>query len=97
MKRVDPEVLRDMWLSKYHNTCTKELIEKHPKEVLESADWFKLYPCTQAQYDEWCAEVKDVLKKKYKWSKYMIDRNWWWIILQISPYVKDYDYERSSR
>ena len=88
MKKINLDDLRDLWLKKYHNTTTAELIEKHPKEVLESPEWFKLYPCTQEQCDEWAVEAKELIKKITKLSKKTIDREFWYIYLNISPYVE---------
>lgn len=90
MKKLpDGKEFLDLWLSKYHNTNTQEVINKHPKEVLESPDWFKLYPCTQKQCDEWEKEAKELLSKKYKISKRMIENGWWLIYLDYSPYVSE--------
>lgn len=80
--------LLDLWLSKYHNTNVQEVIAKHPKELLDSPDWFKLYPCTQEQEDEWVKEAKVLLNKKYKISKNSIERSWWSVYLDCSPYVR---------
>ena len=89
MKKIpNREELLDLWLSKYHNTNIQELISKHPEEVLKSSDWFKLYPCTQEQEDEWIKEAKELLRKKYKMSKWMVDKGWWSVYLNCSPYVE---------
>ena len=94
MKKLpDRDEILNLWLFKYHNTTVKEVVDKHPKEVLESPDWFKLYPCTKEQYEEWKNEVKDLLRKKYKMSKRFIERGWWSIELDCSPYIKDNNFE----
>ena len=80
--------LINLWLKKYHNTTVEDIIAKYPKEILESPEWFKLYPCTQEQCDEWEVETKELLKNKYKLSKNLIERGWGLLFLDCSPYVK---------
>ena len=87
MKHPTGDNLRDLWLKKYHNISVAKLLELLPKEVLQSSNWFKLYPCTQQQHDEWVIECKTILKKKYKFSKYILNRGWGLLYLQRSPYV----------
>lgn len=87
MKQISREELMDWWLSKYHNTNSKEVAEKYPEEC-KSADWFKLFPVTKDQEDEWVKWAKDHIRKVTKLSKKMIDRNWPLIYLDTSPYVK---------
>lgn len=87
MNLPSQEEIMNMWL-KYNNTTVKEIIAKHPHEILEFPDWFMLYPVTQEQDIEWRKEVRTLLNKKYKISKRMINRGWWVIELQIAPYVK---------
>lgn len=88
MKKVERNEILNLWL-KYHNTTVEEVIKNHPKEILESPEWFKLYPCTQEQCDEWEKEVKNLLRKEYKMSKRLIERGWWSIELDCSPYVEN--------
>ena len=88
MKKVDRKDLLNWWLKKFHNTNTDELISKHYKEVLESPDWFKLYPCTQEQCDEWEKWAKDYIKKETKLPKSLVEKSWWSVYLDCSPYVK---------
>lgn len=84
---LSEDYLREMWLRKYHNTTVKEVVEKHPEEV-KSPEWFKLYPCTQEQHDEWVEEAKSLLKKVFRMSKYRLDRAWGLIYLNTAPYIK---------
>ncbi len=88
MKTPTETELRDLWLQKYHNTNTAEIIVKYPKEILESPKWFELYPCTQEQSDEWKKECKQLLNKKFKIPKYIVERSWPYVQLQLAPYVK---------
>ena len=87
MKRPTETELRDLWLQKYHNTNTAEIVAKYPKELLESPKWFEMFPCSQEQSDEWIKEVKTLLKKKYKLSKLLIEMGWWQIELNCSPNI----------
>lgn len=87
MKQVNREELLNGWL-KYHNTTVEEVIKKHPKEVLDSPEWFKLYPCTQEQCDEWEKWAKEYTRKITKVSKQYLNKFWWSINLDCSPYVK---------
>ena len=82
------EELLNGWL-KYHNTTVEGVISKHPKEVLESPDWFKLYPVTQEQYDEWESWAKSYIKECTKYTKKYINRKWEWLALDIGPHVKN--------
>ena len=79
--------LLDMWLGKYHNTTTKEVVEKYPEES-KNPTWFELFPCTQEQSDEWEKEVKELYLKKYKVNKRLFERSWPLIYLDCSPYIK---------
>jgi hypothetical protein len=88
MKQVNRDDLLNWWLMKYHNTNVEEVVEKYPKEVLNSSEWFKLFPVTQEQHDEWVAWAKDHIKKVTKISKAMVERQWGYIYLDCSPYVK---------
>lgn len=89
MKTVDRDVLLDWWLTKYHNTSVKEIISKYDKETLMSADWFKMFPVTKEQEQEWIRWAKSYIKKETKMSKYMVERQWPYIYLDCSPYVSE--------
>jgi len=86
MRKVDRKDLLNGWL-KYHNTNVDEVIAKHPKEVLEHSDWFKLYPVTQEQSDEWEKWAKEHIKKVTKLPKKSIDRGWGMVYLDCTPNV----------
>lgn len=88
MKKVERNDLLNGWL-RYHSTTVEEVIAKHPKEVLESVEWFKLYLVTQEQHDQWVIWAKDYIKKVTKLSKETIERSWWLVYLDCSPSVKD--------
>ena len=84
-KKLSREDLLDRWLL-FHNTSTKELIKKHPKEILESPKWFSLYPVTEEQYDKWEVWCKKKLRKYY--TEIEINKSWGWIALDCAPKKK---------
>ena len=87
MKKPTIDEIRDLWLVKYHNITSEEVAKKYPEES-KSPEWFKLFPCTQEQEDEWVKEAKELLKTKYKMKKWYIDKGWPLIYIDASPYVK---------
>lgn len=87
MKTIDREELLDWWLFKYHYTNSKEVAKKYPEEV-KSPDWFKLYPVTQEQHDEWVRWAKGYIKKELRVSKAFLERGWPLVYLDTSPYVE---------
>jgi len=87
MKLPTQSELLNLWLQKYHNTTAEEIASTYPEEITKSSDWFKLFPCTQEQSDEWKKEAKQLLNKKYKISKKMIESGWWSIELNCTPYI----------
>lgn len=88
MKYIDRDLLLNEWL-KYHNTTVEELIAKHPKEVLGDPTWFKLYPVTQEQHDEWMDWAKKYVKGILKLKGKQFDYNWGMIYLDSAPSVID--------
>ena len=86
MGKVDEEVLRDLWLKKYFNTSTKELIETHSKEYCQG-NWFADYKVTKEQYEEWVSEAKKFIKKETKCSDTYLKQQFPWIDLQVGPSV----------
>ena len=87
MRQVERNDLLNGWL-KYHGTTVEEVIAKHPKEVLESTEWFKLYPVTQEQCNEWEKWAKDFIKKETKYPNKVIERGWGMVFLDVAPYIK---------
>ena len=63
-KKLTRDDILNKWLL-YHNTSVKDLINKHPKEVLQNPEWFSLYPITEKQYDKWEVWCKKKLRKYY--------------------------------
>jgi len=87
MAKVSRDELLNGWL-KYYNTTVEEVVKTHPKEILASSDWFKLYPVTQYQQDEWVRWAKDLIKKRMRCSKRMVENSWWLVYLECAPNVK---------
>lgn len=87
-KPLSENDLRDMWLKKYHNTTSSEIAEMYPEES-KSPDWFKLFPCTQEQHDEWEKKAK---RKVKRYNKNIPDpyfeRMWGFTYLNVAPYVE---------
>jgi len=92
MKTVSREELLDWWLFKYHYTNSKEVAEKYPEEC-KSPDWFKMFPVTQEQHDEWVKWAKGYIKKKLKISNAFLERGWHLTYLDCSPYIKEKEVE----
>ncbi len=89
MKTVNREILLNWWLQKYHNITVQEIIQKYDKETLMSPEWFKLFPCTKEQEQEWINWSKNYIKKTTKIDKYFLEKQWPYIYLDCSPYVKN--------
>ena len=84
-KKLTKDDVLNKWLL-YHNTSVKELINKHPKEVLADPKWFTLYPVTEEQYDKWEVWCKKKLRKYYTEREFK--KSWGWIALDCSPIIK---------
>lgn len=82
------EIIRDYWLGKYHNTNSKEVVEKHP-EIVKTPEWFKLYPVTQEQHDEWYEWMIETVAKYFRISKKRAKQDSWNIYLDCAPTVKE--------
>ena len=83
----DINFYRDLWLKKYHNTNCEEVIRLHPEEAT-SGEWFKLYPCTEEQYEQWKKEAIKEIAKDTGLPSRIIKREWWILYLDTAPYVK---------
>jgi hypothetical protein len=81
--------LLNYWLKKYHNTTVEEVVNTHSRDVLDYPEWFKLYPVTQEQCDEWEEWAKEELVRTNTISKWRI-KNYGlgFIALDCAPYVK---------
>ena len=94
-KLVDPTVLIDWWLTKYHNTNLKEVQDTHPEWLEEpekhTNDFYREYMVTQEQHDEWEKWAKEYTKKITKVNKAVLERSWVWTYLNTAPRVKEND------
>jgi hypothetical protein len=91
MKKIDPNILVNWWLEKYHNTNLNKIFEENPKWKKKPDDYtrefYNKYKVTQEQYDEWELWAKQYVKKELKLTKALLDRYWWSIYLNTSPSV----------
>lgn len=89
MKRKDlsEEFIINGWLKKYHNITIEELVKTKP-ELCATIDWYKVYPCTQEQYEEWYKWAIDIISKTLRMSKKNVRRRFWINWLNCSPDVK---------
>lgn len=93
MKKLpSTDELVELWLEKYHNTNLQKVLEENPEwkenPHEHTRDFYQKYLVTQEQHDEWEKEAKVLLNKKYKISKWLIDRGWWSVYLNCSPSIK---------
>ena len=90
-KLPDVEELLDLWLVKCHNITMEKVKEDNPEWMknpsAHTRDFYEKYKVTQEQLDEWEKEAKLLLRKKYKMSKWMVDKGWWSVYLNCSPSV----------
>lgn len=86
MKKPSREDILNGWL-KYYDTTIGEVKTLHDEELLKSPDWFKLYPVTQEQHDEWVIWAKEYIRKVTKMSKKFIDRGWGMVYLDCAPNI----------
>jgi hypothetical protein len=92
-KQLTQVDLINLWMTKYYNTTIQEELLKNPSEVMQSSDWYRLYPVTQQQHDEWEVEAKEVYRKYLKLKKSVVDRYWGFTYLNVSPYIKQEESE----
>lgn len=87
MKRTDltEEYLINGWMQKYHGLTIAEAYEKEP--WTDSHDFYKRYPVTQEQHDEWYAWALDIFAKTYKYKKSYVKTAFAFIYLNTSPSV----------
>lgn len=93
MKRTSKLTRTDVinwWLQKYFNTNASEVAEKYPEEV-KTPEWFKLFPVTQEQHDEWYDWVISELSKRLRYSKVRIKKRFAFDYLDCAPYITKTD------
>lgn len=84
--KLTREDLVNWWLQKYHNTTGEEVLVKHPDSKI-SPDWFKLYPVTQEQHDEWYEWAINYLVKEHRLSKKYIKSRFCFDYLNCAPNI----------
>jgi len=80
------EELLNWWLAKYHNTNVEEVLKKYPEEC-KLPSWFKLFPVTQEQHDDWYEWAIEYVAKKLKCSKKVAKYRFAFAYLNCAPYV----------
>ena len=89
-KVLTNEYLINLWLTKYHNTTIEEVFSTPwRRSRLKGNKFFRKYPVTQEQHDEWNKEAKEIFRKHFSISKSYIDKAWGLTYLNTSPSVKD--------
>jgi hypothetical protein len=85
-EKLREEDFYNWWLQKYHNTTIQEIIEKEP-ELCKTLAWYKKYPVTQEQHDEWYTWAIDTIAKYYRISKKLARWRFAFDSLNVSPYI----------
>ena len=58
-EKISSGLILNQWL-KYHNTTIKEVTSTYPDDV-KNKTWFKYYPVTKEQYEEWVSWLRNQL------------------------------------
>jgi hypothetical protein len=96
-KRLTRDDMLNWWLKKYHGKTVEQVIAEQPKEVLQSPEWFKLYPVTKTQHDEWYAWAISALSKERKLPEESIRKLFAFDYLDCSPYCVEENQENDSK
>jgi aminoglycoside/choline kinase family phosphotransferase len=88
MKKEDltEEFIINGWLKKYHGITVNEMIKLNP-EISQTIDWYKKYPVTRQQYDEWYKWAIDIISKTIRMPKKYVRRNFWVNWLNVAPNI----------
>jgi hypothetical protein len=86
-KKITRTDLLNWWLQKYHNTTVADVIGTYPVDLLKSTDWFKAFPVTQEQHDEWYEWAIGVLSKERRIGKKVLRKLFTLDYLDAAPYV----------
>lgn len=86
-QKLTEAVIIEYWLKKYHDTTIKGVVEKYPK-LYKTPKWYKKYPLTQQQHDEWYDWVIKTLMKEYKYSKTRTMKSFALSYLNCAPSIK---------
>ena len=74
------------WLERYHGIDIDELCKKEP-ELVKTPDWWKKYPVTSKQHDEWYQWCIDKICEAHRCSRKHAKRNFAFDYLNIAPSV----------
>lgn len=83
--QISRKELLNWWLKKYHDTDVNEILEKYPEECKDPR-WFKMFPVTKKQHDEWYDWAISMMSKKLKISKHLVKRKFAFDYLDCAPY-----------
>jgi len=84
--QLSAEEIMNWWLEKYHGITVQWLVDNEP-ELIKTPEWYKKYPVTQQQHDEWYNWAIGHITKHYGWSKRYTKRQFMWQYLNLSPTV----------
>lgn len=91
MRKVNPNILVNWWLEKYHNTNLDKILEENPdwKENPKehTREFYEKYPVTKAQHDEWEKWAKEYTRKVTKANKHLLERGWGYVYLDTAPSI----------
>ena len=91
MRKVNPNILINWWLEKYHNTNLDKILEENPEwkenPREHTREFYERYQVTKAQHDEWEKWAKEYTRKVTKASKYLLERGWGFVYLDTAPSI----------
>ena len=89
--KLTEEEFIDKWLTDYHNTNLREVLENHPEWMENMADgsreFYKTYAVTNEQHDEWYAWAIQRIMKHYRYGKKRAEKAFAFPYLNVSPTV----------
>ena len=87
-KKLTAEHFMNYWLEKGHGV-TVEWLQENEAELIKTSSWYKKYAVAQELHDQWYAWAIDELRKHYRWSKKMAEKNFVFDYLNLAPSVKE--------
>jgi hypothetical protein len=90
--KVTEAELINLWLEKYHGIRYEDIYEVHPEweetPRKHSQDFYRTYPVTEAQHDEWHEAVIDLICKRTRRGKKFVRGAFTWTYLNVAPSIK---------
>lgn len=83
--KLTREDVLNWWLQKYHNVTVDDVKLAHP-EAKTDPEWFKFYPVTKDQHDEWHEWFISTLAKERRMSKKLVRKLSSLDYLDCAPY-----------